>query len=195
MSDSLRRGRGAYPETRPYESPTGGRRRRPVPDRIERYYVPLPVLEATDRVMRRFGREKRECYVWWGGYFTASGDAQILTAICPELRTDYGRVHMETTELVALHEQLRTLDQVLLAELHTHPPDCGGQNDVDAAHAAATYRGFITVVVPDFAFPLFHDLRTTYVYEYLAENDWRQLEAAEIGARFVVEESFVSVRT
>lgn len=177
-----------YPDRRPYDSSPAGRRVRPVPDRINRYYVPLAVLEATDRVMRRFGLERRECYVWWGGYFTADGDAQVLTAICPEVPTTFGRVHLGLGELTLLHAELRALDQVLLVELHTHPPGAGGQNEVDAAHAAATYAGFISIVVPDFAEPRFHDLRRTYVYEYLIGGRWRQLDAEEIQARFVVEE-------
>lgn len=169
------------------------RRRWPVPDRIDRYFLPRPVLDATGRVMRRFGRDRRECYVWWGGYFTADHDAQIVTAICADADTEYGRIHLNTSQLTALHEQLRVLDQVLLVELHTHPPEGGGQNAVDAANPAATYRGFISIVVPDFAFPAFRNLKRTYVYEYLAANQWRELAAAEIGARFIVEETFVSV--
>ncbi len=182
-----------YPDRRPYDSPPPGRRGRPVPDRINRYYVPLAVLEATDRVMRRFGREERECYVWWGGYFTADRDAQVLTAIWPEIPTTFGRVHLDLGELTLLHAELRALDQVLLVELHTHPPGADGQNEVDAAHPAATYAGFISIVVPDFADPRFHDLRRTYVYEYLSGGRWRQLNAEQIQARFVVEEQVRSV--
>lgn len=182
-----------YPKFRPYTSPAAGRRRRPVPDRAARIHVPLAVLKATDAVMRRFGRERRECYVWWAGYFTSDGDAQIVTAVHPEVATDYGRVHLGTCELAHLQGQLRALDQVLLVELHTHPPGAGGQNDVDAAHPAATYAGFITIVVPDFAEPRFYDLRDAYVYEYQHGGAWRQLGSEEIAKRFVVEETSVQV--
>jgi len=183
-----------YATHRPYSSPSGDRRRRAVPDQIRRYYVPLSVLEATDRVMRRFGQEKRECYVWWGGYFTSHGDGQVVTAFCPEAHTEFGRVHLGIRDLTALHSRLRALDQVLLAELHTHPPGAGGQNQVDAAYPAVTYPGFISVVVPDFALPCFWDLRSAYMYEYLGLGRWRQLERDEIRNRFVVEESFLAVK-
>ena len=180
---------------RPHDSLTGGRRQRQVPDRIDRYYVPLGVIEAADRAMRRFGREGRECYVWWGGYFASEGLAQVVTAVCPEVSTDFGRIHLGLRELGALHLELRALDQVLLVELHTHPPGAGGQNEVDAAHPAVTYPGFISIVVPDFATPRFHDLRQTYVYEYGTGGVWRQLDREEIGRRFVVEPQFRGVRT
>lgn len=183
----------AYPARRPYRSAPAGRRRRPIPERIWHFYIPLAVLEATDRAMRRFGRENRECYVWWGGYYTADGDGQVVTALWPEVDSEFGRIHLNNRQLSALHSQLRSLDQVLLVELHTHPPGGGGQNEVDAAHPATTYRGFISIVVPGFAFPHFYDLRESYVYEYLGESRWRQLEGEEIEERFVVEEAYVSV--
>ena len=184
----------SYPAERPYHAPPGGRRRRPIPAPIARIHIPLAVVEATSRVMRRYGDESRECYVWWGGYFTADGDAQVVTALCPDVATHFGRVHLRRRDLSALHERLRALDQVLIAELHTHPPGAGGQNDVDAANPAATYPGFVSIVVPDFASPRFYDLRQSYVYEYLRDNEWRELEPREIEHRFVIEEPFIAVR-
>ena len=58
-------------------------------------------------------------------------------------------------------ENCTTEDQVLIAELHSHPPGAGGQNAVDAANGATTYPGFLTIVVPNFANPLFYDLQRT----------------------------------
>lgn len=182
-----------YPHRRPYRSAPAGRRRRPIPERIGRFYIPLPVLQATDAVMRRFGRENRECYVWWGGYYTADGDGQVVTALWPEVDSEFGRIYLDNHQLRALHSQLCSLDQVLLVELHTHPPGGGGQNEVDAAHPAAIYRGFISIVVTGFAFPRFYDLREAHVYEYLGGNKWRVFEEKEIAERFIVEEAYVSV--
>lgn len=190
---SMKHESAGYPNRRPYLSPSGNRRQRSIPDRITRYYVPLAVLESTSRFMRRFGEERRECYVWWGGYFTSEGEGYVLTALCPEIQSEFGHIHLGNRELTVLHMQLRTLDQILLVELHSHPPGAGGQNSVDAAHPAATYRGFISMVVPDFASPELHDLRNVYVYEYIDRNQWRELEPAETQNRFVIEESSIIV--
>ncbi len=190
-----RKAEEAYPLGRPYDSPATGRRRRPMPDRIRHYDIPLPVLEATDQVMRRFGRENRECYVWWGGYFTSDAEAQVLSVLYPRDRTSFGRVHLKLPTLEKMHRVLRSRDQILLIELHTHPPGAGGQNEVDAAHPAAPYSGFISIVVPDFAFPHLHDLRNTYVYEYIGNLRWRQIDRSEIEERFIVEEANISVMT
>jgi len=184
-----------YPTARPYESPLAGRRRRPIPDTIRRYYVPMSVLQATDHVMRQFGRQNRECYVWWGGYFTNEAEGQVLSAIYPRARTSFGRVQLKLPTLEKMQSVLRRRDQVLLVELHTHPPGAGGQNEVDAAHPAAPYPGFISVVVPDFAFPHFYDLRETYVYEYQGNLRWRELQRSEIEERFVIEEGAFLVRS
>jgi hypothetical protein len=180
----------AYPDTRPYASNPAGRRQRPVPEQIGRIYIPLSVMQATDGFMRGYEVER---YVWWGGYFTQNGDAQVLTALGAETRTSYGNVHLTAQQLQVLQSKLRALDQVLIAELHTHPPGAGGQNSVDAAHPAATYPGFVTIVVPDFAQPRFHDLAACHVYEYIANLRWRQLNAATIRERFVIEESGIRV--
>jgi hypothetical protein len=150
-------------------------------------------MEATSNVMGRFGKEKRECYVWWAGYFSSEYEGQILTALWPEIQTEYGHIHLDNAALTTLHSKLRDFDQILLAELHTHPPGAGGQNDVDASHSAATYSGFISIVVPDFGLPRCYDLRESNVYEYIGTGRWRELSRREIQDRFIIEESFVSV--
>jgi hypothetical protein len=184
-----------YPTTAPYDAAAIGRRRQNVPDRIERVFVPLSVLQATSDVMRAIGHEEREAYVWWGGYFTPSDFAQVTTAYVPGIHTAYGRVAFSTGEYHLLHKELRSRDQALVAELHTHPPGAGGQNEVDAAHAAAPYPGFISIVVPSFAFPHFHDPRQTYVYEYVADNDWKELSPEEIQAKIVIEDTLITVES
>ena len=155
--------------------------------------MPLAVMKETDAVMRRFGRENRECYVWWGGYY-AGGDGQVVTAIWPEVHTEYGRIHLANQQLGILGGLLRRLDQILLVELHTHPPGAGGQNEVDAANAAATYPGFISIVVPDFAAPNLWDLRNTYVYEYIENDQWRNLSREDIEWKFVVEPQGIGLK-
>jgi hypothetical protein len=179
-----------YPDIRPYVSKVAGRRQRPVPKQVGRIHVPLSVMQATDGFMRGYSVER---YVWWGGYFTLDGDAQIVTALSAETRTSYGNIHLSAAQLQGLQSKLRALDQVLIAELHTHPPGAGGQNNVDAAHPAATYPGFVTIVVPDFAQPRFYDLSACHVYEYILNLRWRHLGVAEVRNRFIIEEAGIRV--
>ena len=105
----------------------------------------------------------------------------------------FGRVELNTAGYARLHRELRDRDQVLIAELHSHPPGAGGQNAVDAANGATTYRGFLTIVVPNFANPQFYDLRRAHVYEYEEAGRWRTLTPDEIQRRFIIDDTFVSV--
>lgn len=183
-----------YPSHRPYPIHGRERRKRVIPNRINCYYIPISVMEATNKILQQAGYNEKECYVWWGGYFTSDGEAQVVTALYPEIVTEFGCVHLDIHALSSLHNQLRSQDQVLLAELHTHPPGAGGQNEVDASNPAVTYPGFISIIVPEFAFPRFYDLRNTYIYEYVDSNSWHRLNSTEIQNRFVIEESFLTVK-
>jgi len=180
-----------YPTGIPWQSAPAGRRTAGIPDSIRQVYVPTAVLQATSAFMQRHGEEDRECYVWWGGAHTQEGHAYVTTAFCPEVPSSRGRVHLERERLSELHGALRQHDQILIAELHTHPPGAGGQNEVDAANAAATYPGFISMVVPNFAAPHLFDLRKVHVYEYESEGRWKTLTAAEIESLFCVEPAVV----
>ena len=137
--------------------------------------------------MRRFGRERRECYVWWGGYTPMPRVGQVVSALVPDIATEFGRVILTRQELGRLQSELHANDQVLLLELHSHPPMAGGQNSVDAAHPASPHAGFISVVVPDFGLTEVRDLSECHVYEYEIANHWRELTSSEIRARFTIE--------
>lgn len=182
-----------YPAVGPYPTHSRLRRQQRIADGIRHVFVPLSVMRETSLIMGDFAAEQRECYVWWGGYCCPVGLAHVTTAYCPAIRTAYGEVHLHRQALHALHQALRKRDQILVAELHTHPPLAGGQNEVDAANAAAPFPGFITIVVPAFGLPLVHDLRRCHVYRYLMESKWTELAAEEIEQTFTIEEQFVRV--
>jgi hypothetical protein len=183
-----------YPLVRPYSSPLTGRRKRIPSNPIQRYFIPLSLMEATDKVFRKFMARNTEGYAWWTGYLNLDLEAQVCGVLYPEAKTQYGRVYLNRKMMSAMHRKLIELDQILLAELHTHPPGAGGQNEVDAYNAAIFYPGFITIVVPNFARPRFYDLRDSFIYEYECSGTWRKLEKSEILKRFIIEESLVEVK-
>ena len=154
--------------------------------------MPLAVLKETDTVMRRFGRENRECYVWWGGYY-AGGDGQVVTAIWPEVQTEYGRIHLANQQLGILGGQLRRLDQILLLNsILIHPelaartrwmPQTQLQPIQDLSHRCSRFRS-----------TNLWDLRNTYVYEYIENNQWRDLSQEDIEWKFVVEPQGIGLK-
>ena len=183
----------AYPPFGPYPTRSRWRRQQRLADTIKHLFVPLSVMRETSSIMGEFAGEERECYVWWGGYCCHNGLVHVTTAYCPDVRTAYGEVYLDRKVLHVMHKALRMRDQLLVAELHTHPPGAGGQNEVDAANAAAPFPGFITIVVPDFGLPHVHDLRRCHVYRYLMENKWAELAPNEIEQTFTIEEQVVRV--
>jgi hypothetical protein len=182
-----------YPASKPYPSESAARRKVIPQKAIKRYYLPLNVLEETSKVFKKFADRNAESYAWWAGYISGEGRAQICTAIYPGVETSYGRVYLDREFLGEMHKKLIELDQILLVELHTHPPGAGGQNPTDAANAAVFRPGFITVVVPNFGGPIFYDPRESYVYSYEGEGEWRQLGVEEIQQMFFIEETVVEV--
>jgi hypothetical protein len=183
-----------YPVIKPYESKKGGRRKRIPTEPPGRYYVPLSVIEATDQIFQKFGSRYAEGYAWWTGYINNAFEAQICTVFYPCVDTQYGCVYLDRNLLSAMHKKLIELDQILLVELHTHPPGAGGQNAVDAANAACYYKGFKTVVVPDFGLPKFYDLRKCHVYTYKGNGSWHEMNEKEISQEFKIDETCVEVK-
>lgn len=183
-----------YPVSTPYTGSKGGRRKFIPHKPPQKYYVPFSVLKATNDAFKIFGNRRAEGYVWWSGYIVNSDMAQICTAVYPNVRTRYGCVHLDRKALSAMHKKLIELDQIILVELHTHPPGAGGQNAVDAANTVLYYMGFKTIVVPDFGLPLFYDLRRCYVYSYIDNGRWHEMNEDEISDYFVIDETCSEVK-
>jgi hypothetical protein len=182
-----------YPSKRPFISPPFGRRKRIPTKNIDRYYIPLSVMEGTNKIFRNFGIRHSEGYAWWTGYINSESEAQVCTVLYPAIKTNYGCVRLDRNMLTIMHRQLIGMDQILLIELHTHPPGAGGQNHVDADNAACYYPGFISIVVPDFGAPRFYDLRNCYVYSYVDKGVWDELSPKVISQRFFIEENVIEV--
>lgn len=177
-----------YPESLPYVSHKGGRRKF-IPDNSpQKYYLPFSVLKSTNDVFKTYANHRAEAYAWWAGYIANGNMAQICTVLYPNVKTRYGHIHLNRQILGSMHRRLIDFDQILLAELHTHPPGAGGQNDVDAANSTLFYNGFKAIVVPDFGLPNFYDLRRCHVYSYISDSRWYEMEAHEIPNCFVIDE-------
>lgn len=183
-----------YPGSIPYTGSKGGRRKFIPQKPPQKYYVPLSVLKATNDVFKIFGNRRAEGYAWWAGYIVNGKMAQICTVMYPNIKTQYGHIHLDRQVLGCMHRRIIELDQILLVELHSHPPGAGGQNDVDAANSALFYTGFKTIVVPNFGLPQFYDLRNCHVYSYLNQGRWHEMDCNEISNCFVIDETCTEVK-
>jgi len=183
----------SYPSVSPYRKEGTERRKHVITQSIYRYYIPLNIMKATDSYMSSHRKHETECFLFWGGYLLGRSEAQIVTLYYPKVITNYGRVYLSNKDITLLNQSLREHDQLLLIELHTHPYGTGGQNTVDASNALSYHNGFITIVVPDFGYPHFYDLRKCYIYEYQNKGLWQELEPDQIEDRFIIEDSIIEI--
>lgn len=186
-----------YPSSTPYMKKGLERRKKVIYQPIHKYYIPLKIIQATDVYMRNHRRFNAECFVFWGGYLINANEAQIVTLYYPKSISSYGRVYLSTKDITLLNQALRERDQLLLVELHTHPPGASlgteGQNSVDASNALCYHQGFISIIVPNFGYPYFYDLRNYHIFEYKSKCEWKQLNFQEIEERFIIEDSVIEV--
>lgn len=182
-----------YPFSAPYFKKGTERRQCVITQSIYRYFISLHVMKTTNDYMQKHRRLKTECFVFWGGYLINNDTAQIVSIYYPKIITTYGRIYLSNKDVTLLNRSLLKHDHLLLVELHTHPPNARGQNSVDASNALCYHQGFISIVVPDFGYPIFYDLRKCYIYEYKNKGLWKQLSFKEIEERFIIEDSVIEV--
>jgi len=186
-----------YPSFAPYVKKDLQRRKKIIRQPIDKYYIPLKIMQLTDLYMSKHRKISTECFIFWGGYLINAHEAQIVSVYYPKAINSYGRVYLSTKDITLLNQALRKRDQLLLIELHTHPPGAtigiDGQNKVDASNGLCCHKGFISIIVPDFGAPHFYDFRNHYVFEYENDCEWKQLSYKEIEKRFIIEDSVIEI--
>lgn len=139
------------------------------------------IINTTEQHFRFFGSQHTEAYVWWAGCFESALKASVEQAfLFDQSSRSFGHVTLSAAELRKAHQWLKDEGLVLMAELHTHPPGASGQSYLDSLNPATTYRGFVSIVVPDFCLQPLDDLTHCFVYRYLQNNKWSYLGAEEI---------------
>jgi len=94
--------------------------------------------------------------------------------------------------MAEIAEQVRKYDLFLVAQIHSHPGNFG-HSKLDEQRAVSARPGFVSIVVPNFGKEPLRDLRHCFIYEYVGQNEWRQLEMREIGLRFIIEPTVLEV--
>lgn len=176
--------------SRPYSSPSNGRRRRTLAD-IETYYISTAVLRETQKYIEEHGAKEQEAYVFWAGA-VAGNEAYITTCVYPTANARHGGVKVPLEKMTEINLELRDRDQIILAQAHSHPGRAL-HSSVDEEKAVSFHQGFVSVVVADFGETPVYDLRDCGVYIYDSENEWQLLEDREIEELFVIEDTRLEV--
>ena len=159
--------------------------------KYERLFIPSLVVDYTILFLRQAGIIGEEEFLVWAGSLMGD-DAFVSTLVRPRARTGYLHGEIEAPIVARLFNALDTRDLVPLAQVHSHPRGAGISN-TDRERPIVAQRGFLSIIVPHFAFVPFEDFAEWRVYEYLEKRDWRTLADPEKGDRLVVDDSLIRI--
>jgi proteasome lid subunit RPN8/RPN11 len=157
----------------------------------DRMIVPTLQLDHSELALRQAGISGEESLLVWAGTVT-SGTAFVSTVVIPALSVmaTHGQV---TEETVA--ETLRLLDEhdlVAIAQLHSHPRRAF-LSEIDRQRPFVSEAGFLSIVVPRFAFVDLADPSVWSIHEYRGVDEWREFRPDEVRARIIVDPSILVV--
>lgn len=142
--------------------------------------IPDNVIESTVQYMQQYDKLNKESYVWWAGKFVNDRYANVdLVIFPPKSANSFGNVTLDRNSIHFMHSRIRDEGLILLAELHTHPPAAKGQSYLDSINPAATYEGFVSVVIPNFCKGGIGDFSSCYVYRYKNNYSWKEMDTLE----------------
>jgi hypothetical protein len=158
----------------------------------DRVFIQSLVIDHTELMLRQHGAASEEGFGLWAGTL-AGGDAFVSTLVIPGVDT-VGRFHGvisdETTATVL--EELDYLDLVPVVEIHSHPREAF-LSPIDAERPMVAVKGFLSVVVPSFAFIDLADVGMWRVYEFHGRDNWIELDESERRRRLIIDPSLMRI--
>jgi len=112
--------------------------------------IPRPLWDEALAIVRSYGSIRRwsEALVYFGGVIAAE-DLVVTTLYAIDHEPQGGCVVVTPTQSRWLVRQLRSHDEKLIAQLHSHRGE-GWHSLGDDTHATSFHNGFISIVVPYF---------------------------------------------
>ncbi|MHB8420111.1 MAG: hypothetical protein ACYDCL_18705 [Myxococcales bacterium] len=149
------------------------------------------ILDYTFLLMRQAGQLGDERFVVWAGS-AVDGKATVTSLVIPS--TKVTALHGEVPAEVAAHllEALERRDLVPLAQLHTHPRE-PLMSHIDEERPLVSLKGFLSIIVPDFAFVPLQAVEKWGVYEYERPRCWRAWKPREAYDRIIIDDSVLRV--
>jgi proteasome lid subunit RPN8/RPN11 len=158
---------------------------------LARFYISSTVLERTRECFEKWGEYSLEFIVLWGGYRTSEGDYIVTTCYIPEQHSSPILSRVTEKAMGDLLAKLYSMGQILIAQLHTHPPGISHPSRIDEEGLAVHYEGFIYIIVPNYGLADW-DLTDCSIYEY-KEGCLKPLSQEEIRNRFITLSHMVEV--
>ena len=158
--------------------------------KVEQVLLTRATLKQTQTWLQEAGKTNDESFVLWAGSFKANNIFYIETEIFPEqkaFKTASGiGVYVSGDELFKINKWLYENQQILIAQIHSHPSKAYHSN-TDDSFPLVTCSGQFSIVVPYFARAPLINLLNCAVYR-LCNNNWKILNKIDINSIFRVVE-------
>ena len=132
--------------------------------------------------LRARGNGRREAACIWGGRRALGGDVVHSVTFLDDLPGVHAgaRYHqLSRITIDALFKVLRTRQEMIVADIHTHPGEWVDLSLTDSAHPIEFRRGLPAMIIPNFA-QFGPTLDGLGLHEYLGDGAWRRLSQGEI---------------
>lgn len=160
-------------------------------DHISKIYITQSVIPQTISWLREAGDRRQEAFVLWAGVFRSPREFLVASAICPDqtaFATQMGiGVHISGEEIFRVSRWLYDNQQVLLAQVHSHPTHAF-HSKTDDLFPMVTAVGQFSIVVPHFARGNIVDLSSCAVFRLDSDGEWRRTPPALVNSLFRVME-------
>lgn len=140
----------------------------------EQLRLPHGHLEETFALLRRCGRQVKECVVYWTG--PANGDL-VDGVEHPDHRASSHGYQIDDRWLTEFSRDLALSQRSVKAQLHTHPGRAF-HSETDDRWPIVAQEGFLSIVIPDFATGE-PTLDAAWIGRLGADGRWRRLEFQE----------------
>jgi hypothetical protein len=121
---------------------------------VKSFVIPPRVIADTISFLQQVGEQGLEGFVIWGGQLISDTRLEFQHVYIPQqrgLRTESGLlVLVEGDALFQVNREAHELNQILGAQVHTHPTTAY-HSDTDDQYPLVTLKGALSVVIPDFA--------------------------------------------
>lgn len=168
------------------------RRRVDHPGAGARVYLPQRTWRDSLELLREYASEDSERMVLWSGVVGRAAELLVRTIVVPDHEPQGWRVDINRSLWRGLLHAMRRQDQMLLAQVHSHPGEAY-HSEGDEAWPAEHSDGFLSVVVPRFGVDV-TELTDCAIYEYRLEGAsgrFHELSEDEVEDRFFFEHEIV----
>lgn len=160
------------------------------PGRGRLVFLSKYIWDETLTSLSQYRHANSECLVYWGGVVGARKEIMITSLLRPNHAFQGWRVRLTSSEMKNLLRTLRTRDEKLLVQIHSHP-NGAFHSPGDSDLATSFHKGFLSIVVPNFAKNVTL-LSECAVYEFSGKKFFR-LTAEQIEHRFIVYDQIVDL--